>query len=69
MPHPTPVVAFMAATYLMLPAFRLSIPRGWLRRAAAWQPALYGTGMLLFAGGFALAGTLTQCHPLASSLG
>jgi hypothetical protein len=49
-------VAFMAATYLMLPAFRLSIRGPRLRRAAAWQPALYGAGMLLFAAGFALAG-------------
>jgi hypothetical protein len=49
-------VAFMAATYLMLPVFGLSIPRGWLRRAAGWQPALYGGGMLVFAGGFLLAG-------------
>ena len=27
-----------------------------MTRAAAWQPALYGSGMLIFAGGFALAG-------------
>jgi hypothetical protein len=49
-------VTFMAATYLMLPAFHLSIPTSWLRRAAGWQPALYGAGMLIFAGGFLLAG-------------
>jgi hypothetical protein len=49
-------VAFMAATYVLLPAFGLSIPRVWLRRASGWQPVLYGAGMLLFAGGFALAG-------------
>jgi hypothetical protein len=49
-------VAFMAATYLMLPAFRFAIPTLRLRRAAAWQPALYGVGMLVFASGFGLAG-------------
>jgi hypothetical protein len=49
-------VAFMAATYLILPAFQLSLPTHWLRRASSWQPVLYGGGMLLFAGGFALAG-------------
>ena len=37
-------VAFMAATYLLLPAFRFAIPTLRLRRAAAWQPALYGVG-------------------------
>jgi hypothetical protein len=49
-------VAFMAVTYLLLPAFGLSEPSGWLRRLAGWQPALYGAGMLLFAAGFGLAG-------------
>jgi hypothetical protein len=49
-------VAFMAGTYLLLPLFGLSIRRPALRRAAAWQPALYGTGMVLFSAGFALAG-------------
>lgn len=49
-------VAFMAATFLMLDAVRLSLPGSALRRAAAWQPLVYGSGMLLFAGGFALAG-------------
>ena len=49
-------VAFMAAAYLLLPVFRLAIPEGWMRRAAALQPALYGSGMLIFASGFGLAG-------------
>jgi hypothetical protein len=49
-------VAFMAVTYLLLPAFGLSEPSGRLRRLAGWQPALYGAGMLLFAAGFGLAG-------------
>jgi hypothetical protein len=49
-------VAFMASTYLLLGAFRRSISSRRLARAAGWQPPLYGGGMLLFAGGFALAG-------------
>ncbi|MBW2415469.1 MAG: cbb3-type cytochrome c oxidase subunit I [Deltaproteobacteria bacterium] len=49
-------VAFMAGTFWLLGVFRLPIPTRRLRRAAAWQPALYGTGMLVFAAGFALAG-------------
>jgi hypothetical protein len=49
-------VAFMAGTLTMLSAFRLSIPSNRLRRAAAWQPFLYGSGMLIFAAGFGLAG-------------
>jgi len=49
-------VAFMAATFLMLEPLRLALPGTRLRAAAAWQPLLYGSGMLLFAAGFALAG-------------
>jgi len=49
-------VAFMAITFLLLDAFRIAIPNPMLRRAAAWQPLLYGTGMALFASGFAFAG-------------
>lgn len=48
--------SFMAATFVVLETLRLSLPGSWLRRAAAWQPLVYGSGMLLFAGGFALAG-------------
>lgn len=49
-------VAFMAMTYVLLPAFRIAVPGGWPTRAATWQPAVYGLGMFIFAGGFALAG-------------
>jgi cytochrome c oxidase subunit 1 len=49
-------VAFMAATLVILPAFGMSIPSGWMARAAPWQSALYGLGMLVFAAGFAIAG-------------
>jgi len=48
--------AFMTVTYLMLRAFGFSIPTPRLRRAAAWQPVLYGVGQMVFASGFALAG-------------
>ena len=48
--------AFMTITYLMLGAFGFSIPTRRLRRAAAWQPVLYGVGQMVFASGFALAG-------------
>ncbi len=48
--------AFMTVTYLMLRAFGFSISTRRLRRAAAWQPALYGVGQMIFASGFALAG-------------
>jgi hypothetical protein len=48
--------AFMTVTYLMLRAFGFSILTPRLRRAAAWQPALYGIGQMIFASGFALAG-------------
>jgi len=49
-------VAFMAATYVLLPVFGVAIPRGWLARAASGQSAIYGLGMLIFAAGFAIAG-------------
>lgn len=48
--------SFMAATFVMLETVRLSLPGSRLQRAAAWQPLVYGSGMLLFAAGFALAG-------------
>jgi heme/copper-type cytochrome/quinol oxidase subunit 1 len=48
-------VAFMAGTWLLLPAYRTPVPER-LRRAAAWQPVVYGAGMLVFAVGFAVAG-------------
>jgi hypothetical protein len=49
-------VAFMAGTFWLLGVFGLPIATRRLRRAAAWQPALYGGGMLVFVAGFALAG-------------
>jgi hypothetical protein len=49
-------VAFMTVTYLMLGAFGFSIPTPRLRRAAAWQPLVYGVGQMVFAAGFGLAG-------------
>lgn len=49
-------VAFMAATFVLLPVFGIAIPKGWTARAATWQPPLYGLGMLVFASGFAIAG-------------
>ncbi|MCL4684436.1 cbb3-type cytochrome c oxidase subunit I [Myxococcota bacterium] len=48
-------VAFMTGCCVLLGALAPGAPRA-LRRAAAWQPPLYGGGMLLFAAGFALAG-------------
>lgn len=49
-------VSFMAATYLVLPLLGLRLPGAWLVRTRTWQPLVYGTGMLVFAAGFALAG-------------
>jgi hypothetical protein len=49
-------VAFMAVSYLMLRAFGLPNPTLRLRRAAAWQPLVYGVGQMVFAAGFGLAG-------------
>ena len=48
--------AFMTVTYVMLRAFGFSISTRRLRRATAWQPAIYGVGQMVFASGFALAG-------------
>jgi hypothetical protein len=48
--------AFMTVTYLMVREFGFSISTRRLRRAAAWQPAIYGVGQMIFASGFALAG-------------
>jgi hypothetical protein len=49
-------VAFMTVAYLMLGAFGLAAATPKLRRAAAWQPVVYGVGQMVFASGFALAG-------------
>ncbi len=48
--------AFMTVTYPLLRAFGFAIPTRRLQRLAAWQPATYGVGQLIFASGFALAG-------------
>jgi len=48
--------AFMTVAYPMLRAFGFSISTRRLRRAAAWQPVVYGVGQMIFASGFALAG-------------
>jgi cytochrome c oxidase subunit I len=47
--------SFMAVTYLVLQGVGRPLP-GRLRRLAAWQPAVYGAGQVVFAIGFALAG-------------
>jgi hypothetical protein len=49
-------VAFMTVTYQLLGAFGFAIPTARLRRAAAWQPMVYGVGQMVFAAGFGLAG-------------
>ncbi len=49
-------VAFMAVTYMLFEAFGVSIRSKLLKLAAAWQPALYGVGMAMFAAGFMWAG-------------
>jgi cytochrome c oxidase subunit 1 len=48
--------AFMTLSYLMLGAFGLAPATPRLKRAAAWQPVVYGAGQMVFASGFALAG-------------
>jgi len=50
-------VAFMAVTYSLLQHLAVPVPEGRWRRASAWQPALYGGGQMVFALGFALAGS------------
>ncbi len=49
-------VAFMTQCYLMLAAFGFAPTTPKLKRAAAWQPVVYGVGQMVFASGFALAG-------------
>jgi hypothetical protein len=49
-------LAFMAASYQLLPSFGLRISSSGMRRAVVWQPPVYGAGMLVLAAGFALAG-------------
>jgi heme/copper-type cytochrome/quinol oxidase subunit 1 len=48
--------AFMTFSYLVLAALGLSIETPRLKRAATWQPVVYGVGQMVFAAGFAIAG-------------
>jgi len=48
--------AFMTLTYVVLASLGLSIETPRLKRAAAWQPVVFGGGQMVFAAGFALAG-------------
>ena len=49
-------VAFMTLSYMVLAALGLSIQTPRIKRAAAWQPVVYGVGQMIFAAGFAFAG-------------
>ncbi len=49
-------VAFMAVTYLLFESFGVCIRSRVLKLVAAWQPAMYGVGMAMFAAGFMWAG-------------
>ncbi len=48
--------AFMTLSYVVLAALGLSIDTPKLKRAASWQPVVYGVGQMVFAAGFAIAG-------------
>jgi heme/copper-type cytochrome/quinol oxidase subunit 1 len=48
--------AFMTLSYLVLSALGLSIESPKIKRAASWQPVVYGVGQMVFAAGFAMAG-------------
>jgi heme/copper-type cytochrome/quinol oxidase subunit 1 len=48
--------AFMTVTYVLLAPLGLRLPEGRLGRWAAWQPALFGVGQMVFAVGFGMAG-------------
>ncbi len=49
--------AFMGVTVPVLSALGCEWPGARLQRAIRWQPAIFGTGQLVFALGFALAGS------------
>ena len=49
-------VAFMAISYLLLPALGFSLANTQLARLARWQLPLFGFGQVIFAIGFALGG-------------
>jgi len=48
--------AFMTLSYVVLAALGLSIETPKLKRAARWQPVVFGVGQMIFAVGFAIAG-------------
>jgi cytochrome c oxidase subunit I len=48
---------FMTMTYVLLEPLGWKIPSPRLKRYAVWQPLLFGVGQMVFAAGFALAGT------------
>lgn len=49
-------VAFMAGAFVLLPALGFPLRSRLQQRLAAWQPALFGFGQLVFAIGFGIAG-------------
>lgn len=49
-------VAYMAVTPTLLRVAGMPLPVGRLSRAMRWQPVAFGTGQLVFAAGFGLAG-------------
>jgi len=48
--------AFMTLCYVVLAALGLSNETPRLKRAASWQPVVFGVGQMIFAAGFAIAG-------------
>lgn len=49
-------VAFMTVAVMLLEPLGLGLPGERWKKAARWQPALFGTGQFIFAIGFAVAG-------------
>lgn len=49
-------VAYMAVTWPLLETLGSRVPEGRLTKLVPWQPILFGSGQLVFAIGFALAG-------------
>jgi hypothetical protein len=49
-------VSFMAVALLLLEPVGLELPSGRWKKAARWQPALFGVGQMVFAVGFGVAG-------------
>ncbi len=48
--------AFMTVTFVLLAPLGLPLRDGILKRAARWQPVVFGVGQMVFAAGFGLAG-------------